>query len=139
MSINDIAKRFLYGALSLAGMLGYSGISIAAGAYEKEIATAADHASYAAKAGELDKVHHHLHHVVNCLIGPSGSGFDTGAGNPCGKEGAGILNDIPADSEIKKPLEQALVLAKTGADIDQYEPAHNVALAVEELLQAAEK
>ena len=40
----------------------------------------------AATQTDIMMAHKHLHHAVNCLVGPSGAGFDAAAGNPCGKE-----------------------------------------------------
>ena len=44
------------------------------GASEK--VTAQMHADLAARAADLTGVHTHLHHTLNCLVGPSGAGFD---------------------------------------------------------------
>lgn len=77
----------------------------------QEIATAAVHAGMAASAGDDKMVRTHLHHVVNCLVGPDGAGFDAAAGNPCKGQGMGALTDAPAK---KGELEAALTLAKAG-------------------------
>jgi hypothetical protein len=53
-----------------------------------EISTAATHATLAAQATALDGVHTHLHHTLNCLVGPGGSGFDAKQINPCAGSGA---------------------------------------------------
>ena len=37
-----------------------------------EITTAAQHAGLAAQSGDIAGVHTHLHHTVNCLVGPGG-------------------------------------------------------------------
>jgi hypothetical protein len=42
----------------------------------KEVATAARHAGLAAQAADLKGTQTHLHHVLNCLVGPKGQGFD---------------------------------------------------------------
>ena len=77
----------------------------------QEIATAATHAGLAAGSGEQKMVSMHLHHVVNCLVGPNGADFDASAGNPCKDQGTGALIDAPAK---KAELEAALALAKSG-------------------------
>src|SRR6185437_11904150 len=64
----------------------------------KETATAATHAGLAAKATDLKGTQMHLHHVVNCLVGPKGKGFDAAPGNPCKDQGNGAI----ADTKNKK-------------------------------------
>jgi hypothetical protein len=58
-----------------------------------ELNIAKNHAGMAAKAADLKTTQMHLHHAVNCLVGPAGKGFDASAGNPCGKAGAGAIPD----------------------------------------------
>ena len=58
-----------------------------------ELNIAQNHAGMAAKAADLKTTQMHLHHAVNCLVGPSGAGFDAAAGNPCGKAGNGAIAD----------------------------------------------
>ena len=58
-----------------------------------ELTVADQHAGFAAKAATIDMVHMHLHHVLNCLVGPSGPGFDAAPGNPCAKAGNGAIAD----------------------------------------------
>jgi hypothetical protein len=58
-----------------------------------ELTVADQHAGFAAKATTIDMVHMHLHHVLNCLVGPSGPGFDAAPGNPCAKAGNGAIAD----------------------------------------------
>jgi hypothetical protein len=77
-----------------------------------ELVVAANHAGMASKAPAIDTVHMHLHHVVNCLVGPSGAGFDAAPGNPCAKAGNGA---IPEASAAQKPkLMTALASANAG-------------------------
>jgi hypothetical protein len=84
-----------------------------AAAQTKEIETATQHAGLAAKATDLKTAQQHLHHVINCLVGPSGAGFDASFGNPCNGQGNGA---IPATSTVakRKPLETALGQAQDG-------------------------
>ncbi len=78
-----------------------------------EITIAQTHAGLAAKAADIDKVHMHLHHALNCLVGPSGDGFDATNANPCGKAGAGIIPDS-TDAAQKTKLATAVSDAKAG-------------------------
>src|SRR5512133_341441 len=59
----------------------------------KEIATAAQHAGYAADSTAIGMAHAHLHHTINCLVGPNGSGYDANALNPCKDMGSGAIPD----------------------------------------------
>jgi len=69
-----------------------------------EVATAAEHAGYSAAADTLMVAHMHLHHVLNCLVGPKGRGFDTKAADPCADMGSGAIPDT-TDAHMKRRLE----------------------------------
>lgn len=105
---------------------------------QKEVATAIEHAHYASQSNQLDAVHLHLHHVINCMVGTNGEGFDAQAGDPCKGEGTGALNDLKA-SPARQDADQALALARVGVKIDQYSAARDVAKAVHSLLEQAHK
>ena len=78
----------------------------------QEIATAQTHAGLAAKAPAIDGIHMHLHHALNCLVGPKGDGFDAAPGNPCGSQGNGA---IPDGSDAQKAkLTPAVATLKAG-------------------------
>lgn len=79
----------------------------------KEAATAAQHAGLAAQATIIDTVHAHLHHAVNCLVGPKGEGFDAKQMNPCDGMGSGAILDT-ADAAKKKALNDGLQKAVAG-------------------------
>jgi hypothetical protein len=78
-----------------------------------ETVTAQTHADLAAHASDLMGVHMHLHHAVNCLVGPAGTGFDTKELNPCANAGNGAIPDT-TDAGRKKLLEQAVTKAESG-------------------------
>ena len=107
----------------------------AGGGAKMEIKTAVEHAAFASKAGDVAKTHWHLHHVINCLVGPNGEGFDASAGNPCKGQGNGALNDLGGSMQEKAILDQALALAKVGVEIQGYKPASDTAMAVKSLLE----
>jgi hypothetical protein len=71
--------------------------------------TAATHAGMAATNADIAVVQRHLHHVLNCLVGPEGEGFDQAAGNPCAAAGGAIPQT--ADAATKE------MLTKTAADV----------------------
>jgi hypothetical protein len=72
-----------------------------------ELTVADQHAGFAAKATSIDMVHMHLHHVLNCLVGPSGAGFDAGPGNPCAKAGNGAIPDGGAQAKLQPAVDAA--------------------------------
>jgi hypothetical protein len=77
-----------------------------------ELVVASQHAGFASKAAAIDMVHMHLHHVVNCLVGPTGTGFDASNANPCAKAGNGAIPDASAAQKAK--LATALTSANAG-------------------------
>lgn len=99
-----------------------------------EVRIAAEHAGFAAAAGRLRDVHLHLHHVINCLAGPRGHGFDAAAGDPCKGRGHGALRDLTGHPTERRLLTQAYRLARVGVHIERFAPAHDVAAAVKDLL-----
>ena len=78
-----------------------------------EFTTAQTHAGLAAKAGDVNMVHMHLHHALNCLVGPGGTGFDAAQANPCGNAGKGIIPDS-MDAAQKTKLQAAVADAQRG-------------------------
>lgn len=78
-----------------------------------EVVTAATHAELAAGASDLNTVHAHLHHALNCLVGPGGEGFDSKELNPCAQSGKGAIPDT-ADAAKKKTLETAAERLRAG-------------------------
>ena len=78
-----------------------------------ELSTAQTHAGMASTQTDIMMAHKHLQHAVNCLVGPSGAGFDAAAGNPCGKAGAGAIPDS-IDAAQKAKLTKIAADAKAG-------------------------
>jgi len=99
-------------ALALGLTLGFAPVA-QAGDAQKEIATAAAHAGMAAGAMDAKMVTAHMKHVVNCLVGPAASDYDSSQLNPCKDMGAGAIPD--ASPEKQMALEVALRTAKEGA------------------------
>ena len=81
-------SRTISAMISLVGFIAASPASLADG--PGAIATAAQHAGLAAAAEDLAGATRHLHHTLNCLVGPDGVGFDAAAGNPCNDAGGAI-------------------------------------------------
>jgi hypothetical protein len=78
-----------------------------------ELSTAQTHAGMASTQTDIAMAQKHLHHAVNCLVGPSGAGFDAAAGNPCAKAGNGAIADS-TDAAQKAKLEAAVKTATPG-------------------------
>jgi hypothetical protein len=101
--------------LSLVGIIIVAALPASALAADpaQEAATGAVHAGLAAQATTIEQVHMHLHHTVNCLVGPNGQGFDAKEANPCQKLGNGAVPDT-TDSATKAKLTTALASAQAG-------------------------
>ena len=76
-----------------------------------EMKTAITHAGFAEKYDTMKEVSLHLHHVLNCLVGPDDKMFDKMAGNPCQGQGKGILPDIKASMGTDQEYQVAWWLA----------------------------
>jgi hypothetical protein len=78
-----------------------------------ELSTAQTHAGMASTQTDVAKVHVHLQHALNCLVGPNGAGYSTAHGDPCSKAyGMGAVGD--ASGAQKAKLETAVASAKAG-------------------------
>lgn len=100
-----------------------------------EIATATDHAGYATTSLNIGAVHEHLHHAVNCLVGPGGKAFDRAVENPCAKMGSGAISDV-SDTAIRGKLQAALAAAESGIASNDEAAAKKAATDVYTMLRA---
>ena len=91
-----------------------------------EIVTAQTHADLAVHAADLAGVHMHLHHTVNCLVGPGGTGFDAKELNPCANAGNGAIPDSTSAGQ-KKMLAEAVAKAESGIAATQLSAAQKAA------------
>ena len=80
---------------------------------KSQIATAAQHAGLAAAAPNLLQIRMHLHHAMNCLVGPQDAEFDKTNMNPCAQQGKGAFPDT-SDPEIRTKLQNAMSAAADG-------------------------
>ena len=120
-------------AAVISGLLTFS---IAAYADAKsEIATAAQHAGLAAAAPDLPQTHMHLHHALNCLVGPQDGDFDKTNMNPCAQQGKGAFPD-ESDADIKTKLQGAMSAAEDGIASSDEATAKKDAATCETLLEA---
>ena len=100
-----------------------------------EIATAAQHAGLAAAATSLAQTHMHLHHAMNCLVGPRDADFDKTNMNPCAEQGKGAFPD-ESNVEIKTKLQSAMSAAADGIASSDEATAKKNAATVKTLLDA---
>jgi hypothetical protein len=100
----------------------------------KEVSTAAMHAGLAAGSKDMKTTQMHLHHVVNCLVGPQGQGFDASFGNPCNGQGSGAISDM-TDSAKKATLQQALQTILDGLKQSDMAAAQKDATAAQDQLK----
>ena len=115
--------RTLFCAAAFAGMTALVPAALADGPQAQGIA--ANHANLAANAGAIEMVHTHLHHVLNCLVGPGGQGFDAAPGNPCGQAGGAIPQT--ADAATKTKLEGVAASVRGGIANNDIAAAKKVA------------
>jgi hypothetical protein len=104
---------------------------------QREISTAITHASLADKMTNVSQVDLHLHHVINCLVGTKGVGFDAKAGDPCLGMGNGAINDYKGDKVNRDMLKQALEDAQYGLMTKRVNIARNAADMAEKRLKEA--
>lgn len=110
--------------------------SDAAGVVSRETGIAVAHAGMALGAADLKTVHAHLQHVVNCLVGPSGAGYDAQQGDPCKGMGQGAIVDANGDANRTSQLQSALADAMDGLKATTVDEAHTDARRIMSTLQA---
>ena len=120
-----MTTRTILGAFAFAALLSAPALADGPGA----IATAKNHAGLAANAANIGAVHTHLHHVLNCLVGPGGNGFDAMPGNPCAMAGGAIPQT--ADAAAKAKLETAATAVRGGITNEDMAAAKKVATDVQ--------
>jgi hypothetical protein len=123
------------GLAAIAGGLALLPLAAIAADLNGEIANAAQHSELAAQAGDLAGVHMHLHHAVNCLVGPGGAGFDAKELNPCANNGNGAIPDSGAAAK-KQALQAAAAKAETGIASTNYAAAQKIAADTAAMIKA---
>jgi hypothetical protein len=130
-----MSYRWLALTAFLAGTLVAAPLAAFAGDEGAEITNAATHAGLAAQAGDIDGVHTHLHHAVNCLVGPGGPGFDASQLNPCANTGKGAIPDA-ANTGARQALQAALAKANSGLAANDLSTAQKDASGTETMLKS---
>ncbi len=104
-------------ALLLGGIATSQMIEAPSGNLATQLATAITHAGFSANAEAVEMATTHLGHVLNCIVGEGGEGFNADWGNPCGSQGAGIVNELashPQAADLAGLVEAARGLAAQG-------------------------
>ncbi|MDE2448741.1 MAG: hypothetical protein KGO22_07205 [Gammaproteobacteria bacterium] len=121
-------KRSLMPLMTLLGALLLSSAALAQGGdVAKELGAASTHAQLSESSQSVAVATMHLHHVINCLVGPHGTGFDAAAGNPCKSMGDGALADAPKGSELHSKAVRALAIARRGIAEKELAAMHKAA------------
>lgn len=119
-----MTKKALVIGMTGALAAGLSFAAFAQGGVKTEISTAHTHATYAQQASSVAASHVHLHHVINCLVGPKGTGFDAKQANPCKGQGNGALPDSADNSALHSKLKTALSEAQAGLKSNDLKAVH---------------
>lgn len=118
-------RKLLVVSFAVLATAGFAGVASAQSANTtKEISTAHAHALMAQGSNTVNMAHTHLHHVINCLVGPKGAGFDAAPGDPCKGQGNGAIPDSKSNPTELKQLNAALADAKTGLKSDSLKQVH---------------
>ena len=125
---NRIAIAALSGGLFACPMTAYADAAA-------QIATAAQHAGLAAAAPDLAQTRRHLHHALNCLVGPLDADFDKTNMNPCAQQGKGAFPDA-SNQDIKVKLQGAMSAAADGIAAKDDATAKKNAATVKTMLEA---
>lgn len=102
-----------------------------------EAATALQHAYSAAQADNIAELHAGLQRVVNCLVGPRDSLFDSHEHNPCAKAGKGAIPDT-TDAAKKQHLKDAMEMAEMGIASEDLSKAIMLATGAVAAIQASQ-
>src|SRR5438105_14328428 len=127
--MTTVARSVLAGAALAA--LAIPGVALADG--PQAVGIAAQHAGLAAGAANMNVVRTHLHHVLNCLVGPGGDGFDAMPGNPCAMAGGAIPQT--ANAEEKTKLLNVAQRTRTAISAPEMAEAKQVAIDTQNLLK----
>ena len=122
--------RITGSTIALIGLVSISPAALADG--PQAVATAAQHAGLAAAAGDIAGAHRHMHHTLNCLVGPDGEGFDAAAGNPCGDAGGAIPQT--ADADTQEILGEVAMKVRDATENNDLAAVKDVAMSVQDTL-----
>ena len=133
-------RRWFLVALALLVVGGFGAVQAQAtlAALEAQLMTAVQHAEFSMAEADHATAVRHLGHVLNCIAGEGGDGFDGSWGHPCGSQGPGIVQDVvahPHAEDVAALLGAAHALAKQGVTEASLGAVHAAAAGVRALLQ----
>lgn len=105
----------------------FTAVAYAQSNVKQEINTAHAHALMAQSASSVDMAHTHLHHVINCLVGPDGKAFNSSFAYPCKGQGNGAIPDASGNSALQSKLKTALADAQAGLKASSLSSIHEQA------------
>lgn len=133
----------LLGAGLLGTVLCGTAVAAASSVGHHEIKVAIVHATAATEVDTTAGVALHLHHVINCLVGPHGKLYDAKAEalseNPCHNLGNGALADASANRDVHAALTRALQDAQHGIAAKTLAAAHTDARSTLGALEATQQ
>lgn len=107
------------------------------------VSNAKIHASVAARIDTLPGVHLHLHHVLNCLVGPHGKLYSAKAealsAYHCDQIPYGAADDPHASPKVHKLADAAVQEALAGIHAENVQAGHRDAAQVIQTLDAIER
>jgi hypothetical protein len=125
-------------ALGVALLVGATALAQATQqALDSQLATATQHAEFSMNADEHAAAARHLGHVLNCIAGEDGEGFDGAWGHPCDGQGGGIMADVaahPRSADVMALVEAAHALAMEGIQAESLGAVQAAAAGVRALL-----
>jgi hypothetical protein len=124
-------SRLIPVVAGVAGIAAFTPPAALADAAEAK-STAATHAGLAANQDAIGGVRTHLHHTLNCLVGPEGEGFDDSVGNPCAQAGYAIPET--ADAEMKEMLTELAEKVRMAIAGEELMAAKDAATEIQETL-----
>jgi hypothetical protein len=108
-------------------------------ALDTQLATAIQHAEFSMTADDRAVATRHLGHVLNCLVGEGGEGFDGAWGHPCAGQGDGIMADVeahPHHDAVILLVRSARDLVREGVGAESIGAVHAAAAGARGLLMA---
>ncbi len=132
MTTSRLTNKLIGAALG-AGLIAFPLAAFATVATEMKAAET--HAGFSAAATNIEEAHTHMHHALNCLVGPGGDGFDKTALNPCNGQGNGLIPNS-TDAAQKAAFEKLATEAREGLASNDLATAKKDAADIEAKLKA---
>jgi hypothetical protein len=108
----------------------------------EELTIAQQHSllAYRSGRGGVGGAKTHLQHVLNCLVGPGGEGYNNTPPmmDPCATSGKGALNDAVSPAQ-KEKIVKAVGLVKAAFAIEESEKMQEAATEIADAIGAAKE